>query len=141
MTTLTTAPPAPDLAALFGRHVRLRPAGSNAKPTTRHGTGDLFGFLADIGSTTYLGLSRLYEPSHVRLVVATDYTISLCPYRRVHVFWYPYRDPFWTWCREIGGVVHDDYDGLPKCGSRTEAWDAAHEWLAAWAKKDAEAAR
>jgi len=69
-----------------------------------------------------------------------QYRIEEYPFRRVHVFFYPYGDdPFWTWCREVGGDVLDSYSGLDRYGSRNEAWAAAREWLAATEAKIREA--
>lgn len=129
-------------ADLYGRHVRLRPAGSIAKPTTRHGIGDAFGFLVDIGSSTHLALRRRHDPDDVRVLPADAYRIEPYPFRRVHVFFYPYNDEnFWTWCREVGGDVLDSYSGLDRYGSRDEAWTAAQEWLEKALAKDAEVGR
>lgn len=130
--TTTTALALPDVSALYGQHVRLRPVNSTAKPTTRLAAGDEFGFLADLNNGgEVIGLHARRKPNEVRLFRREDYLIEPYPYLRVHVFYYPYHDPFWTWCREVGGDVYDYVGDLPHCGGRAEAWQAASEWLAA----------
>lgn len=117
---------------LYGQHVRLRPATSTAKPTERLGPGDEFGFLADLGNGgEVLALHARKTPNEVRLFQRENYQVEPYPYLRVHVFFYPYRDPFWTWCREVGGDVYDYVGDLDRCANHAEAWQAAQEWLAA----------
>jgi len=140
--TITTAPTLPDVSTLYGRHVRLRPVNSPAKPTARFGPGDSFGMLIDLGSLTHAGLNTRYEREQVAAFQLDQYRIEEYPFRRVHVFFYPYGDEhFWTWCREVGGDVLDSYSGLDRYGSRDEAWTAAQEWLEKSLAKDAEVGR
>jgi len=140
--TTTTAPSLPDVSTLYGQHVRLRPATSTAKPATRLAAGDEFGFLADLGNDgEIVAVHARKKPNEVRLFRREDYLIEPYPYLRIHVFHYPYRDPFWTWCREVGGDVYDYVGDLPRCGGRAEAWQAASEWLAAAEAKIREVAQ
>lgn len=128
------------LNGLYGRHVRLRPVGSTAKPTERLAAGDEFGFLADLGNDGEIfALHARKKPNEVRLFRREDYQVEPYPYLRIHVFFYPYRETFWTWCREVGGDVYDYVDDLSRCGSHAEAWQAANEWLAGTAAKIREA--
>lgn len=139
--TITTASTLPNVSILYGQHVRLWPMASTAKPARRRTVGNEFGFLADLGNDgEILGLHVRRRPDEVRLFRRGDYLIEPYPYLRIHVFFYPHGDdPFWTWCREVGGVVHDYTGNLSRCSGRDEAWQEAHEWLAATEAKIREA--
>lgn len=127
----------PDPYGLFGQHVRLRLA--DKPPNARHCTGDRFGFLVDLNSPTVVGLHDRDDLGHIRACWLDGYQIQTYPFRRVHVFFYPYReDTFWTWCREVGGAVLDSYSGLSRYDSQAEAQLAAQEWLDETLKSDAD---
>lgn len=116
-----------DHAALFGQHVRIRPADKPAN--ARYCADDRFGVLVDLGSHTVAGLRDRGDTANIRACWLDGYRIQPYPYLRIHVFWWQ-QEECWSWCREIGGDLYDHSHSLPRFDSRTEASDAGWKWLA-----------
>lgn len=115
-------------AELFGQHVRLRLA--TKSPTSRYEYGDRHGYLTDLDSPTFVGLSGDGDQSSGGTYAyrLAEYQIAAYPRYRIHIFRWAAED-CWSWCREVGGDVYDDARFLPRFASAEEAWIAAHEWL------------